>query len=204
MRRKGLWSAIKLVVVVDQLFVIEREDPMAMDDHLKTDDIESPVLNQAEIMGILKIEFSRSRRYNCPLSCALIQIDRLERLRDMYGMGIAKEIYSNTIQMLNSNTRLPDYLGRMGDRFLLIMPHTDRLGAVITLNRIREKLSSLDFDISGKVIKVTLSVGLADNHEEDSIFNDSILKRAESSLKNVINRGGNGINVHDPSNQPQA
>lgn len=169
---------------------------MTMDNYAKTEGTETPVMNQAGIMGVLKVEFSRARRYNCPLSCLLIQIDRFENLRDLYGLEIAQNIFDSIIKMINGNTRLSDFLGRMGERLLLIMPHTDRSGASITANRLRKKLADLDFDISGKLIKVTFSIGLADNADEESIFYDSILKRAESAMKAVLHRGGDGIEVH--------
>ena len=86
----------------------------------------------------------------------------------------------------------------MGDRLLLVMPHTARSGALTTMKRIAGKLAALDFDISGKLIKVTLSIGIADNSGEESIFYDSILKRAESGIKKVLTRGGNGTEVYNP------
>lgn len=164
-----------------------------------TDGMETPVMNRAGIMGVLKVEFSRARRYECPLSAVLIQIDRFENLRDLYGMEIADQISDQVIRMINSNTRLSDFLGKLGERFLLIMPHTDAKGALVTVNRIRKKLTSLDFDVSGKRIKVTLSIGISDNAEEESIFYDSIYKRTESALKNIISQGGDGVEIHNPT-----
>lgn len=170
---------------------------MTMENYAKLNGKEIPVMNQAGIMGVLKVEFSRARRYNCPLACLLLQIDRFEYLRDLYGMEIAQSISDNVVSMVNNNTRLSDFLGKVGERFLLIMPHTDKKGAIITANRIREKLASLEFDISGKMIKVSLSIGLADVSEEDTIFYDAILKRAESSLNKVVNRGGDGLEIYE-------
>jgi diguanylate cyclase (GGDEF)-like protein len=162
------------------------------------DGMETPLMNRAGIMGILKVEFSRARRYNIPFSAVLIQIDRYEYLRDLYGLEIARSISDSVIKMINDNTRLSDFLGKIGERFLLIMPHTDAKGALITSDRIRKKLLSLDFDVSGKLIKVTLSIGIADNAEEESIFYDSIYKRSESALKHIISQGGDGVEIFNP------
>jgi len=153
------------------------------------------VLNQAEIMRVLKVEFSRARRYNCSLTCLLIQVDRFQYLRDLYGMDITNSISESIVEIIHANTRLSDFVGKVGERFLLIMPHTDSKGAVITADRIREKLGSLDFDVSGKVIRVSLSIGLADNTGEESIFYDSILKRAETAVQKVISSGGDGTEI---------
>jgi len=171
---------------------------MSMDGFSGANGMETPVMNRAGIMGVLKVEFSRARRYNCPLTAVLVQIDRFEYLRDLYGLEIAHSISDSVIRMINNNTRLSDFLGKLGERFLLIMPHTDAQGAVVTANRICKKLTNLDFDVSGKQIKVTLSIGIADNSGEESIFYDSIFKRAESALKNIISQGGDGVEVHSP------
>lgn len=167
-----------------------------MDNYAKTSGMETPVMNQASIMGILKVEFSRARRYNCPLACALVQIDRYMYLRDLYGVEIAEGIEDQVVKLIMDNTRLSDYLGRIQDRFLLLMPHTDTSGALTTIKRIQSKLASLDIELSGKLIQVTLSIGIADNSEEESIFYDSILKRSEGALKNVIDRGGDGFEIY--------
>ena len=171
---------------------------MTMDNYIKTDGMETPVMNQAGIMGILKVEFSRARRYNIPLSCVLLQIDRYEYLRDLYGIEIAQSISDSVVKMVNNSSRLSDFLGKIGEKFLLIMPHTDRNGALVTSNRICKKLTSFEFNISGKLIQISLSIGIADNSDEESIFYDSVLKRAETALKKVLNQGGNGVEVFHP------
>jgi len=167
-----------------------------MENYANIKGAEVPVMNQAGIMGVLKVEFSRARRYNCPLSCILIQIDRFEYLRDLYGLKIAQSISDTIISMINGNTRLSDFLGKIGERLFLILPHTDREGGNITADRIKEKLSSLDIEISGKQIKVTLSIGRTDNQDEDSIFYDSLLKRCETALNQAIQQGGDCVVLH--------
>ena len=160
--------------------------------------MDATVLNQAGIMNVLKIEFSRARRYNCPLTCFLIQIDRFQYLRDLYGTEVTGAISSSIVQMIQASTRLSDFLGTVGERFLLVMPHTDSQGAMTTADRVRKKLADMDFDVSGKLIKVTLSIGVADNSDEESIFYDAILKRAEAALQNVVRGGGDGLEIHTP------
>ena len=158
--------------------------------------MEGRVLNQAEIMGVLKVEFSRARRYDFPLSCILVQVDRFQHLGDLYGMDVADSIAENVVTTILENSRLSDFLGRVGGRFLLVVPHTDCKGALILAKRFQDKLSLMDFEVSSRKIKVTLSIGLADNSEEDSIFYDSILRKAEASLTKVIREGGDGIEVY--------
>ena len=158
--------------------------------------MEGRILNQVEIMGVLKVEFGRARRYDFPLSCLLVQVDRFQHLGDLYGMDVADSIARNVMNLILENTRLSDFLGKMGDRFLLVVPHTDRKGALAIAKRFREKLAGMEFEVSGKKINITLSMGIADNSEEDSIFYDSLLRKAEASLAKVVRDGGDGVEVY--------
>jgi diguanylate cyclase (GGDEF)-like protein len=113
-------------------------------------------------------------------------------------MEVTGAISDSIVQMIQASTRLSDFLGTVGERFLLVMPHTDSKGAMTTANRMRKKLADMDFDVSGKLIKVTLSIGVADNSDEESIFYDAILKHAEAALQNVVRAGGDGLDIHPP------
>ena len=90
---------------------------MTMDNYARVDGEEAPVMNQSGILGVLKVEFSRARRYGCPLACMLIQIDRFEYLGDLYGMEIATALSDSIVEMINGNTRLSDFLGKIGERY---------------------------------------------------------------------------------------
>ena len=41
--------------------------------------------SQAQILHLIKTEFSRARRYEHPIACILIQVDRLTALVDVHG-----------------------------------------------------------------------------------------------------------------------
>jgi len=168
---------------------------MAGYSNTNTNDMGSSIMNQAEIMEKLKVEFSRAQRYKCPLSIILVQIDRYDYLTDLYGIDLTQAIFDSISALISGITRLSDFFGKVGQRFLLVLPHTDSAGALITANRIREKLLSLDFDINGKLIKVSLSIGISDNSVEDTIFYDSILKNAESTLKKAVMQGGDRTEI---------
>ena len=41
--------------------------------------------SQSQILHLMKTEFARARRYGFPVSCMLVQVDRLDALVDLHG-----------------------------------------------------------------------------------------------------------------------
>ena len=96
---------------------------------------------------LLKIEFSRARRYDYPLTCALFQIDRIDNLKDLYGYKIRDRIEEQVVGVVHQLSRTSDFLGKMGERMVLILPHTDGDGVRVLMSRVQERLQELSFEI---------------------------------------------------------
>jgi len=169
-----------------------------MPDHdaVESFSFEAGLFSYAQILHLLKIEFSRARRYSYPLTCALFQIDRLENLKDLYGYKVRDQIEEKVVGMVHQLSRSSDFLGKMRERMVLILPHTDAEGVKILMNRVRERLREFSFEIDGRPVQVSLSVGIATYEDRNTLFFDSIIKNAESALDDVASRGGNGVRIH--------
>ena len=46
------------------------------------------LLMYPQLQNVLRIEFARARRYDYPLSCIALAVDRLENLSDLYGAEV--------------------------------------------------------------------------------------------------------------------
>lgn len=146
---------------------------------------EAGLFSYAQILHLLKIEFSRARRYTYPLTCALFQIDRLENLKDLYGYKVRDQIEERVVGVVHQLSRSSDFLGRMGERMVLILPHTDSEGVRVLMGRVGERLAALSFEIDERPVQVTLSAGIATYRDRNSLFYDSVLKNAEDR-KSVV------------------
>jgi diguanylate cyclase (GGDEF)-like protein len=166
---------------------------------LKGMDFEGPdpgLFNYPQIMHLLKVEFSRARRYQYPLSCILLQIDRLENLRDLYGYHMKDMVLDHVVSIVRRNSRTCDFLGKTGERLMMMLPHTDGDGVRSLARRIQEKLSHLRFEIDGRGINVTASIGGATYDDHSSIFFDTVVKHAEAALAQAVQAGGNGFRLY--------
>ena len=160
---------------------------------------EAGLFSYAQILHLLKIEFSRSRRYGYPLSCCVFQIDRIDHLKDLYGYRVRDRIEEHVVALVHQLSRSSDFLGKVGDRMILILPHTDGEGCRILMSRVKDGLSSFTFDIDGRPVQASLSAGIATYQERNTLFFDAIIRNAEASLEEALRRGGNEIVVHSAS-----
>jgi diguanylate cyclase (GGDEF)-like protein len=151
------------------------------------------VFSYTQILHLLKIEFARARRYQYDLACLLVEIDRLRGLGDLHGSMVRDQVDEAVAALLNRNTRSCDFVGRLGERFVVVLPHTDVRGAQILASRLHERVASLDVRVEDRPIRISASLGVAAQAGDDSIFFDTVLKRAEVALSEVVARGGDGV-----------
>lgn len=178
---------------------------MAESESVDTFGSEAGLFSYAQILHLLKIEFSRSRRYGYPLTCCLFQIDRLDHLKDLYGYKVRDQIEQRVVAVVHQLSRSSDFLGKLGERMILILPHTDADGVKALMNRVREQLQAVSFEIDGRPVQVTIAAGIATYKERNSLFFDSVIKNAEEALREIAARGGNGVAVYrGGSAAPQA
>ena len=59
----------------------------------------------AQIQHLMRVEFNRAQRYDYPIVCMMIAIDRLGHLRDLYGYDAKEEIVEGVVGLLKSSTR---------------------------------------------------------------------------------------------------
>ena len=164
-------------------------------DSVPSFDAEAGLFSYAQIQHLLKIEFSRARRYRYPLSTCVFQVDRLETMKELYGYKVREQMLDKVVGLVQRSSRTSDFLGRFGDRFVLILPHTPADGMKTIMERVREQLAATSFEVDGRPVRVTLSVGGATYAGNNTLFFDSILKNAEDSLRRAVEAGGNTILV---------
>jgi diguanylate cyclase (GGDEF)-like protein len=172
---------------------------MADPDSLGSFNSEAGLFSYAQILHLLKIEFSRARRYGYPLTCCLFQIDRLENLKDLYGYKVRDKIEETVVSIVHQLTRSSDFLGKIGERMIMILPHTDAEGVRVLMERVRQRVREFAFEADGRPVQVTVSCGIATYKDRNTLFFDSIIKNSETALGQVLARGGNGVVVYAPT-----
>ncbi len=166
------------------------------DSHSST---ERSLFTLAQIQHLMRVEFNRAQRYDYPIVCMLIAIDRLGHLRDLYGFETKEEILEGVVGLLKGATRSSDFLGRMADdRLLAVVPHTSPDGARILAERLLAGARGLTFEGDGRALQVTLSIGASHNAGGSTLFFDAMLAAAEDALCEATAEGGDRFELLDP------
>jgi diguanylate cyclase (GGDEF)-like protein len=148
--------------------------------------------SQAQILHLMKTEFARARRYGYPLSCVLLEIDRLQALAETHGAEVRQTLKRNLARIIDEKTRGHDYLGAISDgHHLLVLPHTDAAQALVVADRVRRNFAELEVRVDGHPLHVTLSLGLATCEDRETMFFDTLVSQAEVALTWAMREGGN-------------
>lgn len=165
------------------------------------------VLGLTQIQQLAKLEFARAKRYKYPITVAVCRIDRIDSLADLYGQDSRSLLMDELVKLYACRGRMTDILGRLGEeRLLWILPHTGASAALVAAERIRRGVEELEISSGKKLLRVSLSIGLASFAAGDTLFLDSLVYQAERALERAQDSGGNRIeeHVHPPEAEPGA
>jgi len=116
--------------------------------------------NRHYFNSIIAAEFSRSNRYNRPLTLMMIDIDGFRNVNNRLGHLKGDEILQEVARVLEESVRAADHVIRYGgDEFLVLMPETreeaDRVAA-----RLRERIAELPNRTGIPDLPLGLSIGI--------------------------------------------
>ncbi len=126
------------------------------------------------------------------LTAILLDVDEFRKINEALTYKGGDQILTLIVKIIKKTIRTVDIITRYsGDRFLLILPNTNKREAMELAERIRENVSSRTNkiqDLPGKVT-VTLSVGQCTKDDSSSDF----LKRLVTILEDGKKRGRNTV-----------
>jgi len=146
-------------------------------------------------------EVERSKRYQRPLSCIIMDIDFFKHVNDSYGHLAGDRVLVDIAQIVRKNCRQSDLAGRYGgEEFIILLPETEMAGAIIIAERIREMIEQHQtVDGKGVVIGVTVSMGVASltGTELGNMDNsERIIQQADDALLEAKKNGRNRIELY--------
>lgn len=176
--------------IIEQLKVeLEKYKEMAIVDEL------TGILNRRGILDMLTKEISRSERFKLPLSVTMIDIDDFKDVNDTYGHLTGDKVLRAVAQIMKSNIRSIDLLGRYGgEEFLLVFPNTPKENAKIAAEKLRKEVESHRFKYKDKEFRITISAGVAEYSFGDDI--NSLISKADEALYKAKSSGKNRVEVY--------
>lgn len=155
--------------------------------------------NRRMILAKFEEEISRCKRNFEVFSIILLDIDYFKDINDKFGHNFGDEVLKVFASLLTSSKRVQDLVARWGgEEFLIILPCTEKSGAMIVAERIRQQISEYEYHSSAGNIHITATFGVAEFNKEDSV--EKIIRKADYALYYGKDNGRNQINAYDEIN----
>jgi len=156
--------------------------------------------NRRSFSERLLSEFNRSLRDRYPLSVIMGDIDYFKLYNDTYGHAEGDECLKRVAKTIEKTLKRPgDFCARYGgEEFIIILPATDRKGAEVIADDIRNNIMALDIphENSPDYEVVTISLGIGTKDHGVSITHDELLKMADDALYIAKAKGRNRVEVY--------
>ncbi|MBI5739635.1 MAG: sensor domain-containing diguanylate cyclase [Nitrospirae bacterium] len=155
------------------------------------------IFNRRFLETKLAEEFNRHKRYGGVFSIIMFDIDYFKKVNDTYGHPcgdfILKAVTSRTAALI----RNIDYLARYGgEEFCCLLPETAITAAIMVAERFREAIETHENNFDDNVIKVTISLGVAEFRSSMEAVHE-LIKSADNALLRAKREGRNRVIAMD-------
>jgi diguanylate cyclase (GGDEF)-like protein len=191
-----IYAALRTKSLQDELRQKNRalEELLVRVELLAITDTLTNVYNRRRFQAILKEEFARSKRYDVPLSCVILDIDRFKEINDRLGHQVGDRVLQETAESVSKQVREVDLVARYGgDEFVAILPQTPREQAKVAAERLRKAIEKLRYPDLPQETGVTVSVGVAGLPDEGVETEVQLIRVADYALMRAKQQGRNRV-----------
>lgn len=202
MLKSLLKREIDIRVAVADYFVSNNQikEPMVLEIHLfkkafeaGVKDMLTDLYNYTFFKGAFPHELAHCKRYFQPLSVIFFDIDDFKKLNDEYGHEEANICLKELGTIIKKCLREMDIPFRYGgEEFLILLPKTDKFGALAVAERIRKR--TMESTFGDFQIKMTLSGGVASFPVDDPEGN-SLVSKADEAMYRAKAKGKNRVEL---------
>jgi diguanylate cyclase (GGDEF)-like protein len=133
-----------------------------------------------------------------PLSAILLDLDHFKTINDRYGHESGDRVLALIGRIISSTIRASDFASRFGgEEFLILLPDTDRDGAIVVAEKVRIEISRAEVPGIGGPITASMGVAVLPG---DAAESDELLRKADRALYTAKESGRN--RVHPPPSLP--
>lgn len=154
------------------------------------------IFNHGLLIELLDKEIAKQERKRYNLCFVMIDIDYFKRVNDTYGHATGDIILKELADILSSSVRKSDTIGRYGgEEFGFILPDISQTEACHLCERIRLNIENHCFNIDGKCVHITISIGICYKRAADPISHIDMVKAADDALYISKSKGRNRVEI---------
>lgn len=141
---------------------------------------------------------NQAERDKKPISVLFIDIDHFKTFNDQFGHEVGDQVLINLAKTIKKALRRPlDFICRWGgEEFVVVLPQTDKNGAVHVAERILQDVRLMNSVCSTLPSAVTVSIGLSSMHLDTRNYHDDLVDQADKAMLIAKNNGRNCIAVY--------
>ena len=149
-------------------------------------------------------EFERARRYNCPLTLLLMEIDNLQKISNSYGRLISAKAFGAICKLLKESARTSDIIARYGgDQLIMLLPNTALYSARKAAEKYRAIIEEKELDVDDEEhaaksvhLNFTVTIGVS-SMQNDIKRSSELMRRADIALYKAKDRGRNRVAIYE-------
>jgi diguanylate cyclase (GGDEF)-like protein len=174
--------------------VIElRRNLSELSDLIRTDTL-TGIANYRYFLMALEQEIERTQRSGQPTSLIMLDIDFFKKVNDQWGHEVGNQALIHLASLLQQTVRKLDIPCRYGgEEFAVILPDTPMAASIPVAERIRESVEKTPLNVAGKLLKMTVSLGITTYTEQQKITVSELVKQADEYLYRAKESGRNRV-----------
>lgn len=179
--------AMQFALEIKKVLLYETVEALAITDSLTT------LYTRRYFFERMEEELNRSKRHGLKFAFLMLDIDNFKICNDTYGHLVGDVALKEIARIIKESTREIDLAARYGgEEFSIILPETDKIGARLAAERIRERIEENVVRAYDEKLKITVSIGLAvcpdDAPDSADLVEkaDKALYAAKASGKNIV------------------
>lgn len=182
--------AQQFLLGIKRALLYEKVQELAIKDSL------TEVSSRRYLMERFREEITRSDKFNYKFSLLMMDIDHFKDYNDQYGHFVGDAILREVSRAIRENIRQIDLVGRYGgEEFVVILTETDREGARLAAERIRQATQDKKIRVYDEDFSITISIGIA-VFPQDSRYTQALIDKADQALYQAKLAGRNKVCIY--------
>lgn len=137
-----------------------------------------------------------ARRYERPLSLAILDVDYFKPINDTFGHPAGDAVLRAVAQLLDGTTRHSDFVARIGgEEFAVLLPETPLFDALQFGEKVRAAIAAATIRTGEVEHHVTVSVGVACTAHSRIVQARELFEAADQALYRAKENGRNRVEV---------
>ncbi len=195
LRRDAQQSKLGFLLIQEKL-ALEQKLKEQVEAQARTDYL-TGVFNRRHFVELAERELERARRYRCPFTLLMIDIDHFKTINDTLGHSTGDVALQGVARAIGETLRGSDIFGRLGgEEFAVVLVETDEAEATEVARRICAAVAETEIAApKGEPVRLTVSIGMTLLQGRNIGF-DGVLNEADQAMYAAKQAGRNRVMVN--------